>query len=104
MPELTTLPDYDELMRRLAAVDNSPWNVQKLYPLIARAGGSERAGAGLPMLFELAIADVCDGAVQHVTTRMLVPAWLEAIVDDGDVLADALAAFEQADATLKAGA
>ena len=89
----TTLPPREEIITRLAKVNPSHWNVERLYPLIAVAGGTERAGFGLPMLFETAIADVTDGDPLATTLRFQVPAWLRVLVDDAQVLEDALAAF-----------
>ena len=89
----TVLPSPEEIMARLTRVSDAPWNVEHFYPLIAAAGGSERAGVGLPLLFELAIGDVSDSVLLDATLRLLVPEWIRAIVDDPDVLADALTAF-----------
>jgi len=93
--KLTKMPEPAEMMRRLAAVNNTPWNIEHFYPKIALVGGTERFGFGLPLLFETAIADVCEGDPIASTLRLQVPSWLRAIVDDGEVLADALEAFEQ---------
>lgn len=99
----TTLPGSTEIMARLTRVNNTPWNIEKLYPLIAAAGGTERAGVGLPLLFELAIGDVSDTAMLHAALRLQVPGWIRAIVDDPGVLADALAAFEEISDSLTGG-
>lgn len=93
MDTTTILPSRVEIVARLASVNDTPWNVQKFYPLIAAAADTERAGAGLPLLFELAIADVSDGGPLAASLRMQVPAWLRALADDPQVLKDALAAF-----------
>jgi hypothetical protein len=91
----TILPEPDEIMRRLTAANDLHWNIEHFYPRIAKAGGTERAGFGLPLLFELAIADVCDGDPLASTLRLLVPSWMRAIVDDPEVLAEALGAFRE---------
>jgi len=91
----TTLPEPDEIMQRLTTVNDLHWNIEHFYPLIAKAGGTERAGSGLPLLFELAIADVTDGDPLASVMRLLVPAWMRAIVDDAEVLAEGLAAFQE---------
>lgn len=100
----TILPEPDEIMRRLAAVEDSSWNAEHFYPKIAAAGGSERAGVGLPLLFELAIADVTDGEPLASAMRYLVPAWLRVLVDDEEVLNDALGAFYEIHPHLNAAA
>lgn len=93
MFKTTLLPSREDIIARLTAVNDTPWNVEKFYPRVAAAAGTERAGGGLPLLFELAIADVCDGDPLAAAVRMQVPAWLRALVDDEQVLADALEAF-----------
>jgi hypothetical protein len=82
-------------MRRLASVSPLRWNVENFYPRIAEAGGTERAGFGLPMLFELVIADACDSALVAQTLRIQTPNYLRAIVDDPEVLEDALSVFRE---------
>jgi hypothetical protein len=89
----TVMPDRDEMLRRLASVNDSPWNVERFYPLIAEAADTERVGFGLPLLFETAIADVSDGDPLGSALRFQVPARLRALVDDAQVLDEALAAF-----------
>ena len=93
MLKTAVLPGRDEIMRRLATVNDSPWTIERFYPLIAAAADTERAGVGLNLLFELAISDVADDDRLAVSLRMQMPSWLQALVDDGGVLADALAAF-----------
>jgi len=102
--KLTTLPESGEIIRRLTSVSAEPWNVQRLYPKIAAAGGTQRAGIDLPLLFERAIADVSGGGTPQTLLRHLVPRWLRALVDDPEVLADALAALEEINADLGPGA
>ncbi len=58
MLKTTALPGRDEIMRRLAAVNDSPWNIEHFYPLIAAAADSERAGAAQGSI--LAVADLTD--------------------------------------------
>lgn len=74
MDTTTILPSRVEIIARLTAINDTPWNVQKFYPLIAAAADTERAGAGLPLLFELAIADASDGDPLAASLRMQVPA------------------------------
>lgn len=88
------LPAPAEIMRRLTAADDTHWNIQHFYPTIAKAGGGERNGPRLVLLFELAIADACEGPPLDTVMRLNVPMWLRAIVDDQEVLAEALAAFD----------
>jgi hypothetical protein len=100
---LVTLPDVDEMMKRLIGVKDDPHVNDRLYPDICRMGGKEYYGLGVTMGLVLAIHDYSEGMPPIVENVLLmyVPKYLEALIDDEQVRRDALEHFEAARAATK---
>lgn len=91
------LPDQDEILRRLLAVDDSAHLTDGFYPHITKAAGRELSGMGVVMLLHLAVADYTADFPPAMSVVMLtrLEAFTRALVDDEQVLADALDALRQ---------
>ncbi|MFF4188177.1 hypothetical protein ACFYZ9_33780 [Streptomyces sp. NPDC001691] len=93
-----TLPDHDEIMRRLRSVDDEPNMNQRFYPLIAKKAGATLNGRGIALTMRLAVATYVGGGMPPMMAGLLerlLPAWVEALVDDAAVRTDTLAALAE---------
>ncbi|MFH1314959.1 MAG: hypothetical protein ABIH67_01020 [Candidatus Uhrbacteria bacterium] len=96
-----TLPDREEMLQRLMQVNDRNHVQQKLYPILLNHAGQEKVAQGIPVMLALAINDYTTGMPAVVAGMVwdYVPAWIDALVDDQDVAAEAKAFFEAAFAT-----
>lgn len=87
-----TLPNRDEMMRRLTSVMDEPHAIQNFYPLLARHAGEEKAGMGVVMMLQLAIHDYTQGMppIMANILQMRVDDFLKALIDDEEALEEAL--------------
>ncbi|WP_371792922.1 hypothetical protein OG285_31800 [Streptomyces sp. NBC_01471] len=103
MPATTVIPDKDELSRRIAEADPDRV-VPGLYPGILKMAGRTLSGSGVAVALSLAIAghtrgpdgDNAPPPVYEALLMKLLPDFVNAIVDDEQVRADALATLEEA--------
>lgn len=93
-----TLPDADELTRRLVAINDEPHLVERFYPRLARYAGQERTGMGVGMSLVLASDDYTRGlpSVVAVQMRMILHTFVPALTDDEGAQGDALAFLARA--------
>jgi len=101
MPATTVLPDRDELSLRLAEADPDR-TAEGLYPGILKMAERTLSGSGVAVMLSLAIAEHMEerdygDATNVYTLRLLklLPDFINAIVDDEQVRADALATLER---------
>jgi hypothetical protein len=89
----TVLPQHDELLSRLTAVDSEPHMVERFYPHILTSAGQEKTGLGVALALTLAASDYTDGMPPVLARVVLLrlPSFVRAIVDDPQVQAEALA-------------
>lgn len=101
--KLITLPDRDEMLRRLKEVDDNRRAVRKIYPLILRFAGKEKTGLGVVLMLMRAIDDYPRRLAGNVYMAMSasIPAYIEALVDDDVVQAEALRAYTEAQEILR---
>lgn len=52
-----TLPDHEEMLRRLVAVDDNDHLQERFYPILLQSAGRQLVGQGVVMMFTLAISD-----------------------------------------------
>lgn len=90
---LITLPERDDMLRRLTAVDNTDHMIAGLYPLILKGAGQPKTALGVILLIQLAIFDYCAGLppVMGLALGMRLSEYVAALIDDEDVRGDALA-------------
>ena len=101
----TVLPNADEMLRRLTEVFDDPHAKERLYPIILRSAECELAGIGVVLMLQLAIHDYALGMPPFMGSLLqpYVPRYVEALVDDPDVKADAMAMIEQVNAEMRQG-
>lgn len=106
MPELKTiiLPERDDMLRRLLEVEDNPHAQQKFYPILLQSAGQQRNGMGVIMMLQMAIHDYTVGmpSVIAVAMQMLVKPYVEALVDDEEVKADAFKMIDEISAEVAA--
>lgn len=90
-PKIITIPDADELLRRLIAIDDEPHLEERFYPRLLPLAGQERVGRGIVVALTLAVADYTEGMPPFMRTalEMRLHEFLPAFTDDADVLAEA---------------
>lgn len=94
--KFVVLPDADEIMRRLTTVSDDKLQRQ-IYARVARHAGTEKVGEGIVMLFLLAFYEVVPGGISSAVLWTLVPNWIDALVDDKQVVEEAKAFYSEGD-------
>lgn len=77
-----TLPEQEEMLRRLVEAEGDQYLQEKFYPLLLVHAGTEKHPVGIVMLLQLAIADFADQLGPSMRIRMwdiLVPRWIKAL-------------------------
>jgi len=87
---VVVLPSPQEIMQRLIKVHDDD-RAREIYAKIAAQGGTEKVAKGIVLMFTLAIYDQVHSGMMANVMHMLVPSWIEALVDDKDVAAEAKA-------------
>jgi len=96
MPEdkRITLPDEDELLRRLEGVGLEGPYTKDLFPYIASNGGREMRAEGVPLMLVLSIHNYVEdldvspdlsNTGQRVFHALLLPRLIDAIIDDEEL-------------------
>jgi len=90
------LPDRDEMLRRLVALDNNSHLVQKFYPKLLKDAGTEKFPLGVVMLLILAIADYTKGMPIQMQgiMEMKVPEIIKCMSPNEEFSGETLAAWE----------
>ena len=89
--KVITLPDKDDMLKRLVMVDNDPHLVERFYPILLKNAGQKRVAQGITMMMILAIHDYADGMPPLTSALMVMyaPKYIDALVDDVDVAQEA---------------
>lgn len=100
MPESTvaTLPDADEMMRRLIAANDEPHAVEKFYPrIVSSMADRPQTGMGVVMGLHLAVADYTVGLPPIMGRLMLdsIHLYVHALLDGTEILDEALGTLEE---------
>ena len=91
-----TLPERDEMLRRLKSVIDEPHTEKGFYSLLLQHAGEEKAPEGVGLMFIMAIADYTAGLppVLGRTLGIALPRFVAAIVDDEDARRETLEFIE----------
>jgi len=91
-----TLPDREEMLRRLRTVSANSDLSKRFYPILLQHAEQNRVVVGIVMMFSVAVNDYTTGMPTGVEMAVwnYVPAWIDALVDDQDVAAEAKAGVE----------
>lgn len=68
--ELITLPDKEEMLVRLTAIDDTPRLVKKFYPLLLEQAGQQKYRSGVELMVKLAIDNYTKDLAPAVATAM----------------------------------
>lgn len=81
---LITLPDADEMMRRLRTVMNENHAVANLYPRITKYAGEQRTPIGVNLMVTLAVYDYSDGLPKTVAAglEVMIPDFVQALTSE----------------------
>lgn len=93
MPDIRTitLPDRDEMLRRLLKADSDSHLVAKFYPLILEHAGEKLDGPSVVNILTLAIAvyvEACS-APMYTALEIRLRTFLAALIDDEQALQEA---------------
>ena len=87
------LPNKEEMRKRLLKVDDNPYLIEQLYPLLIKHAGEGKDTEGIALMMELASYNV-DKVVPPTVLmlmRMRFPKIVDALVDDPKIAEDAKA-------------
>ena len=82
------LPDAEEIMRRLMAVDDNAYLASAFYPLIAKEANRELVADGVVLMFGVKILNFQEAGNEPILSFILntkVPRFIDALVDDRGV-------------------
>jgi len=98
--------DPQEIIRRLSSVNDEETLVSRFYPLIANDAGRQLVAEGLVIMFQLASYDFCQGHPPMISTliQMQIPQWIDALIDDKEVVEAAKQFMEEIEAKMAADA
>lgn len=79
--ELITLPDQEEMLARLVAIDDLPHLVKKFYPLLLEQAGQQKYRSGVELMVRLAIDNYTQDLAPAVATaiELMEPDIIEAL-------------------------
>ena len=94
------LPGKEEMLSRLLTVDSEPHFQERLYPKFLEAAGEQKVAMGVVMLIQLAVYDYLDGMppIMGVMMDMKIPSFIDALIPDEEVAAEAKEFFDQVSA------
>lgn len=95
--KVITLPDADDMLHRLIEVDDINHLQERFYPLLLRNAGEEKVATGVVMMITLAIHDYSEGMPSMIQGLMFMNMenYLKALIDDEEVLQEAIEFFEE---------
>lgn len=98
MGDTFTLPNKDEMLARLKAVDDNSHLQQKFYPRLLKDAGSQKVPMGVVMMLTLAIHDYTQGMPPMMANilSMRVPDFIDALIPDPKAAAEAKKHWEEA--------
>lgn len=82
--KIIILPDREEMLRRLVAVNDSSHYQERFYPILLKQAGQERVAEGIVLMLSLAVHEYTAG-MHHQMANLLfmeVPDFIDALIDD----------------------
>ena len=94
------LPERDDMLARLTAVDDTPHTVSGLYPMLLEHAGQDKTPEAVALMFILASGDYTEGQppASRRTLDITLPLLVAAIVDDEDARRETLEVIRSAQA------
>ncbi|KKQ93177.1 MAG: hypothetical protein UT66_C0023G0001 [candidate division CPR2 bacterium GW2011_GWC1_39_9] len=101
--KVITLPNREEMEKRLLAVDDNSRLAERFYPLLVKHAGQERVATGVVMMFTLAIHDYTEGmpTMMAALLHWRIDKYIDALVDDKEVAEEAKQHFVEVRAEAK---
>ena len=98
--------DPQEIIRRLTSVNDEDTLVSRFYPMIAKDAGRQLVAEGVVIMFNLASYDFCQGYPPMISTliQMQIPRWIDALIDDKEVVESAKQFIGEVEAKMAADA
>jgi uncharacterized membrane-anchored protein YjiN (DUF445 family) len=92
-----TLPDRDEMLKRLLKVSSDPHAQNRFYPILLQSAGQELVAHGVVMMIVLAIYDYTNNMSPAMSNLMYMqaPRIIEALVDDEEIATEAKSFLEE---------
>lgn len=93
-----TLPDKEEMLKRLIAVDDNDHLKERFYPSLLGHASSAKVAVGICMIINCAIYDYCEGMPEIMLAIMFMkaPAHIDALCDDKEIAEEAKAFLKEA--------
>lgn len=84
--KIVQLLPQEDMLERLAKIDNDSHLQEKFYPLLLKHSGEEKTAAGIVLLVSLAIYDYSQGMPPFISSTLFGKAdrFVEALIDDMD--------------------
>lgn len=91
------LPQKDEMLQRLLAVDDNNHLQQSFYPMLLKYAGQSKVAAGVVLLLQLAIYDYTKDLppMMGVLVEMKMNDFIDALIRDEDFAKEAKAFFAE---------
>jgi hypothetical protein len=92
-----TIPNQEELRKRLCEFSDNPHYVQKLYPLIENSCGNTFAPEGVILMLNMAIYSYSAGIpeIVYINLMMNIPKLISAVVADETLQHQTIAVYEE---------
>ncbi len=96
--KIITLPDRDEMLKRLLKVSDDSHMQERFYPILLKKAGQKQVALGVVNMLALAIHDYTEGLPPVMTTMMYmqVPEFIDALVDDPEAAKEAKGFLQEA--------
>ena len=94
--KVITLPDREEMLKRLLGVSNNSHIRQNFYPILLCEAGKKLVAQGIVAMLVFAIQRYLEGMAPNIAEQIykLVPAFIEALVSDPEVAMQAKELFQ----------
>jgi hypothetical protein len=84
-----TLPAREEMLSKLIAAESSNHIVQNFYPKLLDHAGQGKVACGVAVILNMAIIEYCDSAILLAAMQLRAPEFIDALIDDAEVAAEA---------------
>ncbi len=95
--KVITLPSKEKMLERLITVNDNAHLQEKFYPKLLMHAETEKVAMGVVMILQIASCEYTKGlpAVMTVVLNMNMPAFIDALVEDKEVAAEAKKGLEK---------
>ena len=96
--KVITLPNRDEMLKRLLKVSDNSHMQERFYPILLKQAGQERVARGIVMMLALAIHDHVEGMPPVMANLMYMqaPDFIDALVSDAETAKAAKSFLQEA--------